>query len=68
MSESNPYARYVEGARDFIESGELDSVEMDYKLKFIEDLQPARAAVLQGLDEWVSLLSKPLRNTNLNFP
>ena len=52
MSESNPYADYIEGARDFIESGELDSVEMDYKLKFIEDLQPARAAVLEGRDEW----------------
>ncbi|MCY3934095.1 MAG: AAA family ATPase [Acidobacteria bacterium] len=56
---------YVTRVQEFIDSGDLDSEEMQYKLDTIEDFRDARNAVLSGRREWPSLVKKVLLSNNL---
>ena len=63
MSASNPYADYIERARDLIEPGELEE-EASYKLHIVERFRLARDAVLVGNAEWESRLRTALTKDN----
>ena len=67
MAEPNPYAHYVERARDFIDSGDLDTEELDYKIGIMERLRSARAATLSGDREWPSLVGRAIAGNNLFY-
>ena len=45
---------YIERAQPFIDSGEFDREEMEYKLKTVEDFRKARDAVVSGRRGWPS--------------
>ena len=57
---------YVRRAQPFIESGDLDRQEMDYKLKTVERLRAARDAALAGDSAWRSLARQGLLGSNLS--
>ena len=56
---------YVTQAQPFIDSGQFDAEEMEYKLKAVEDFGNARHAVLSGYREWPALVKKVLLSNNL---
>ena len=60
--EANPWDELVRQARAYIDSGELETTELDYKLEMAQDLRPARDAVLVGDPEWGDLLRTALRS------
>lgn len=64
MRRGNPYAQYVEYAHDCIETGELKSVEVDYKLDIIARFQTARELVLTGDEGWFTAVETAVRKDN----
>ena len=56
---------YVTQAQPFIDSGQLDAEEMEYKLKAVEDFGNVRHTVLSGYREWPTLVKKVLLSNNL---
>ena len=56
---------YVTRAQPFIDSGQLDAEEMEYKLKAVEDFGNVRHTVLSGYREWPTLVKKVLLSNNL---
>ena len=47
---------YLEEVHRYVESGRLDSEEVDYKLRLGDALEKARQAVLAGRDDWRDLV------------
>ena len=56
----NGIDEYIQRAQEHIESGRLDSEEMEYKLEMIDGLGQARSALFNGDDEWRTLVRKAL--------
>ena len=56
---------YIERAQPFIDSGEFDREEMEYKLKTVEDFRKARDAVVSGRPGWPSMVNRVLLSNNL---
>ena len=56
---------YVRRAQPFIDSGQLDAEEMEYKLRAVEDFGNVRHTVLSGYREWPTLVKKVLLSNNL---
>ncbi len=54
--------RYLEDVRRYVESGLLDSQEIDYKLAIELQLQEARRAVLEGDENCLALVTKAINN------
>ena len=46
----------IQHAQDFVDTGQLDSQENDYKVEIGRKLKGAREAVLIGADDWASLV------------
>lgn len=53
--------RYLEDVRRYVESGRLDSEEVDYKLRIGEALSEAREAVLNDHSRWPDLVKRGVR-------
>ena len=53
---------YLRDAQGFIDSGRLDSEEMDYKLEIVKNLGRVRGEVLSGRREWPALMKEALNN------
>ena len=64
MAQGDPCSDYIEYARDFIDSGEVDSQEVGYKLEIIGRLGRAREALLSDDDDWLALLDEGFSNEN----
>ena len=56
---------YISGVQPFIESGQFDRDEVDYKLEIIERLGRAREAVNANDDEWPLTVKRSLTRNNL---
>ena len=54
--------RYLEDVRRYVESGLLDSEEIEYKLAIEQQLQEARRAVLQDDENCLDILAKAISN------
>ena len=52
----------VRQAREYIDSGELESTELDYKVEMAKDLSLARDSVLAENPDWGELLRSALRS------
>ena len=65
--DSEALDNYLLEAQGYIDSGRLDSEEMNYKLEIMESLRQARAAVLSGDSEWPSLVEESLKNNKNNL-
>ena len=63
-SASSPWDEYVRRARAYIDTGELDSEEIDYKLDLSRKLALAREAVVTGAADWSSQVEKELPSGN----
>ena len=57
----NPWDEFVRRAQEYVDTGQLESEENDYKRKIGEDLSATRDAVLTGADNWHDLLKDALR-------
>ena len=55
-----PWDAFVQFAQEFIDTGELESQEIEYKVKIARKLEAARDAVLSGADDWSELLGNAL--------
>ena len=60
MVESNPWDEFIRHAKAIVNSGNLDSGEVDYKVDISKKLAVAREAVLKGTDNWPELLRSGL--------
>ena len=60
MVESNPWDEFIRRAKAIVDSGNLDSGEVDYKVDISKKLGVAREAVLEGTDGWHELLRSGL--------
>lgn len=58
----DPWDGLVRQAREYIDSGELESTELDYKVEIAQGLSLARDAVLAENPEWGELLRTALRS------
>ncbi len=56
-----PWDEFVRQAQEYVDTGQLESKENDYKRKIGEDLSATRDAVLTGADNWHDLLKDALR-------
>ncbi len=61
MESKYKWDRYVKKARNYIEMGNLESDEINYKKEIGENTALARQAVLDDDDNWVELLKRALR-------
>ena len=52
----NPWDAYIERAKAFVNTGKLDSEEVDYKLEIGRKMGAARKAVLNGSENWTALI------------
>ncbi|MYB17846.1 MAG: AAA domain-containing protein [Holophagales bacterium] len=55
-SDSDRWGAYLEKVRRYVESGKLDSVEVDYKLRIGDALREARKAALAARSDWQYLV------------
>ena len=53
---------YLRQAQGFVDSGKLDSEEMEYKLEIVKNLGGVRQELLSGAEEGPSLMKKALNN------
>ena len=56
----NPWDEYVKRAKAYVDTGKLESEEIEYKTEIGRKLAPAREAVLSGADNWRALLKSGL--------
>ena len=61
------WEEFVSHARAFVEAGEVDSQENDYKIEIGRKLEQARIAVLTGASDWADLVKSGLSG-NLIYP
>ena len=61
-AESERWERYLEDVRRYLESGLLDSQEIEYKLAIERQLQEARRAVLEGDENCLNVVKKAISN------
>ncbi len=57
MTDSNPYADYIDSARNRIDFGDVEEIA-EWKRNIIEGLRPALHAVRAGNSDWPSLVIK----------
>ena len=58
---------FVSQAREFVDSGRLESDEIEYKVEIGRKLAEAREAVLADADDWADLLKRALNPNDANF-
>ena len=63
---SNPWGGFVNRAKEYVAKGNLDSEEVDYKLRIGARLGEARNAVLEQSDDWQVLVKRGI-GSNLIF-
>ena len=60
----NPWDDFVRHAQEYVDTGQLESQEIDYKLEIGQQLSSAREAVLAGEEGWASHLEGALPSGN----
>ena len=63
----NLWDEFVKRAREYVDTGRLESAEIDYKVELGSKLAVVREAVLGGLGDWAGSLRRALRPT-LEYP
>ena len=53
---TDPWGEFVKLAHEFIETGQLEGQEIEYKVEIAHKLKAAKEAVLNGTNDWVELL------------
>ncbi len=64
---ANPWAEYVQHAKEYEATGKLEEQEIAYKVEIAEELVKARRAVLDGSDDWPKVLKEALPTNKANF-
>ena len=67
MPNAPPWDEFVRRAQAYVETGRLDSEEIDYKLKLAGKLAEVRKAVVTGADNWADRLKLSLAGKNSNL-
>ncbi len=62
VADRERWARYLEDVHRYVESGLLDSQEIEYKLAIERQLQEARRAVLEGDENCLDVVKKAISN------
>ena len=57
----NPWSEFVRHAKAYVDTGKLESEEIEYKVEMSVDLATARQSVLSGADNWHDLMKRSLR-------
>ena len=64
MPNASPWDEFVSLAQAYVETGQLDSEEIDYKLELAVKVAEVRKAVVTGVDNWATLLKRTLADKN----
>ena len=56
--ETNPWDDFIDSAREYVDTGQLDGEENDYKIKIGQRVAKAREAVLAGSTSWPDLVKR----------
>ena len=67
MPNASPWDEFVRRAQAYVETGRLDSEEIDYKLKLAGKLAEVRKAVVAGANNWADRLKLTLAGKNSNL-
>ena len=67
MPNASPWDEFVRRAQAYVETGRLDSEEIDYKLELAGKLAEVRKAVVAGADNWADRLKLSLAGKNSNL-
>ena len=69
IAEADPWDAYMKKVRRYVETGKLQSEEVDYKLEIASRLAAARDAVARDDPNWVKTLDRAFRkDNNLVYP
>ena len=55
---TNPWDDFIDSAREYVDTGQLDGEENDYKIKIGQRVAKAREAVLAGSTSWPDLVKR----------
>ena len=65
--ETNAWDEFVESAREYVDTGQLDSEENDYKIKIGQRVAKAREAVLTGSTSWADLVKSSISGNLIHY-
>ena len=54
----NPWDEFVNRAKAYVQTGQLESQEINYKREIGQRLEAARAAVLRESEDWADLVKR----------
>ena len=60
VDEPDPWSEFVRRAQEYVDTGKLESQEIEYKVEIGQKLAAAREAALSGADNWRDLLNLAL--------
>ncbi len=60
----DPWDEFIRRAKEYVDSGRLESEEIEYKLEIGRKLEEASSAVANGAGNWQNLLEDALKNHN----
>ena len=65
--ETNAWDEFIESARKYVDTGQLDSEENDYKIKIGQRVARAREAVLTGSTSWADLVKSSISGNLIHY-
>ena len=65
--EFNAWDELIDSARDYVDTGQLDSEENDYKIKIGQRVAKAREAVLTGSTSWPDLIKGSISGNLIHY-
>ena len=67
VDEPDPWSEFVRRAQEYVDTGKLESEEIEYKVEIGRKLAAAREAALSGADGWASQVSTGVANSTNNL-
>ena len=65
--ETNAWDEFIDSAREYVDTGQLDSEENDYKIKIGQRVAKAREAVLAGSTSWPDLVKGSISGNLIHY-
>ena len=67
LSTSDPWDAYLRHASEYLDTGRLESWELNYKVEIGRKLADAREALLAGADDWGDLVKRGISGNIIHF-
>ena len=67
VDEPDPWSEFVRRAQEYVDTGKLESEEIEYKVEIGRKLAAAREAALSGADGWRDLIKRGIGSNLINW-